>query len=433
MFESMPRTPLIVLILALLLITTADVRGQQNVTFVHGLNGSSSSLSYVDNTLSDEYDINTRRFTYDSDLPISTIAQDNAPFLLSNSVVVAHSMGGVVTREMVRQGNGGNVDALITAGTPHRGALIANAVRDGAAEYAISLTAADITLGWARACIVESWVPYVCSSVAEQIVQSLLRSGILANLLNDVEPYGGLRSTADLEVDSGFMAQLNQDPSDTLPNAHYAIYGTEEFWPSIRYAESLLQAGQSGNANNSEDGDAIRAWGSAAAVHLALAYRYQSKSNDAYNEYLRTGDYTYYYDYLDYQYVVEGFLIGFVSMVDWHHRRWDIVTGQIGAGVVAPFDVYVGGDALVASPSAAPNFISGTRRILANGGDGANHTELLGPNGISALRQTFDKPDVNVPDAPNDNGGSGDDPIINPTPCPSDPQLILCPQPRPLE
>ncbi|NBC84777.1 MAG: hypothetical protein GVY25_01115 [Bacteroidetes bacterium] len=428
MFTNILRISLFAMGLTLFLGSYTDVFGQRNVTFVHGLNGSSSSFAFTDNKLSTEYDISTRRISYSSDLPISTIAQNESSGILSNSVVVAHSMGGIVSREMIRQGRGGRIDALITTGTPHLGAVIANTVNNGVAQYALALTAADVTVGWARACVVESWIPTACNSLAEQIFQSLLRTGPLGVLIDSVEPYSDLRSTADLEVDSGFMTTLNNNPSSTLPSAHYAIYGTEQYWGSLRYLESILQAGNSGNGSNTENGDAIRAWGSAAAVHLALAYRYDRKARNAYDDYIQTGNISYYYDYIDYLYVVDGFMIGFVSMVDWHHRRWDIVTGQIGSGAIAPSGVRVGGDALVATPSAAPNFISSTRRIRANGGSGANHTELVGPNGLNALRQAFAKPDVSVPEA--SSGGGGDDPtfpdpIIRP-PC-RDQGQILCP------
>ena len=389
---------------------------EENVTFVHGIDGNTGSWKWVDNQISSEYLVNTKRIGYSSDRPISSIANDNAQKLLPNSVVIAHSMGGVVSREMIQQGRDQNFDALITAGSPHRGALVANALNQGLAQYAVGITFQEMAEGPARACAAEDFL--VCGSPAGYglaIANEIAGVFGFGSLVDYLEPFSELRSLGDLELGGSFIDGLNQNPAETLPSTHYAIYGNEDLWPSFRLAESWA------TNNQDEDGDFVRGAAFAALWYAAFAYRYQRKADRAWQLWQNTGKIRYYNMYNDYLWVAEGFAIGNLAIVYRHHVRWNIVTGQIAAGELAPQDVFVDGDAVVPTPSAAPNFILQSQTFKA---EGTNHVELRGPNGKIALEDVFSQDDLDIPQ-----DGGDDDPPPPPDPCEA--ALPPCPESKP--
>lgn len=93
-------------LLLVLFASGAHAQESENVTFIHGLGGTSLSLQEADNTLSDDFLINTRRLGYSSQNDIASIASSERGNVLSNSVVVGHSMGGIVAREWIRTKHG---------------------------------------------------------------------------------------------------------------------------------------------------------------------------------------------------------------------------------------------------------------------------------------------------------------------------------------
>ena len=105
------------LLLVLPLVLTPAASAQDNVTFVHGLNGDAGSWSEAASYLGVHYWINSQRIEYSSAPTISDIADNQYPSILDSTIIVAHSMGGLVSREMVRTHSDGKIRAMVTVGT----------------------------------------------------------------------------------------------------------------------------------------------------------------------------------------------------------------------------------------------------------------------------------------------------------------------------
>src|SRR5690606_27417301 len=191
----------------------------------HGIGSAGSTWDPAVSTLNARFYINAQNRSYNSDRPISTIASQDASYLVQqNAVTVGHSMGGLVAREIVRQQGTGRVSALITTGTPHQGAFIANA---------LDSTAPGTVFGWWVSDLAAGWTPYLYYNypagyaLGQAALSSLL--GYLADYFNDLND---LASFDDLKPASSFLSTLNQSSAPrpyNFPAANYTIYGTENW------------------------------------------------------------------------------------------------------------------------------------------------------------------------------------------------------------
>jgi pimeloyl-ACP methyl ester carboxylesterase len=370
----------LLLTVALLVGLTIPATGQtsRNVTFVHGLNGSRSTWGYAENDLENEYAINSRRIGYSSDQSIGSIVSSKHGSVLNNSVVVAHSMGGVVAREMVRRYGAGRVSALITTGTPHKGALIADAIYNGDVQHMLNQTISELAWGWIR-------LGFRNEDVAA-IVNALLRDLAFPELIEYVAESYQTRSAEDLRVQSTFINRLNQTPRNTFPSARYTIYGVEDFFRSWRL-------GITAKRGNYTEGPAGRIALGVAQLYGSVALLYREKADRAWERYVAYGRTRDSDDYLYYSGVSNAFFLGWVTIVDLHPLRWDLVTGAVE--ITPQGRKYVGSDALVSVPSQAPHFVPESRHLRALG---ANHLELVRKdNALERIREAFDSDDVNVP------------------------------------
>src|SRR5690606_18567791 len=191
-------------LLALLALAPSAAYAQsRNVSFLHGIGSAGSTWDPAVSTLNARFYINAQNRSYNSDRPISTIASQDASYLVQqNAVTVGHSMGGLVAREIVRQQGTGRVSALITTGTPHQGAFIANA---------LDSTAPGTVFGWWVSDLAAGWTPYLYYNypagyaLGQAALSSLL--GYLADYFNDLND---LASFDDLKPASSFLSTLNQ-------------------------------------------------------------------------------------------------------------------------------------------------------------------------------------------------------------------------------
>ena len=100
------------------------------VIFVHGMGGSVAEWQGILSALSEEFKSRHNVYTYqynwqDSLLINGRVLRDSVTANgLADPILIAHSMGGLVSRAYVA--NGGQITKLITFGTPHLGTALAN-------------------------------------------------------------------------------------------------------------------------------------------------------------------------------------------------------------------------------------------------------------------------------------------------------------------
>jgi hypothetical protein len=153
-------------------------------------------------------------------------------------------MGGLVAREAIRQDIDGNLDALITVGTPHLGAPLANSpsafpalLLDWTFDIINPLVHTIEYVGG----IDLAWVQQV-----EQVVSTIAAYGQPI-----VNPYlTGSAPASDLKTYSSFLGTLNASPAQTIPSPSrmFVIYGDED--PMTHWR--ILQTAAFGNV---EDGN----------------------------------------------------------------------------------------------------------------------------------------------------------------------------------
>lgn len=114
---------------------------------LHGINSSSEiwNGSLVETTIENEFKNNTALKLDYSNLDenhINSIAADIRPTFDNRpgheTIVLAHSMGGLVTRSYLQQFGAGKLSTLITIGTPHLGANIVTEQGMGKSEELVT-------------------------------------------------------------------------------------------------------------------------------------------------------------------------------------------------------------------------------------------------------------------------------------------------------
>lgn len=124
--------------LFLFLMTTISLIGQngenhRDINWVHGFVGNQDAWKEFDEYFSNQFDITTTRVEYPSKGGIENAAEIAEEQLISeeeNPFVIAHSMGGLVTRQMYSNDDT-KFTGYITFGTPHNGAYFANSYMNG--------------------------------------------------------------------------------------------------------------------------------------------------------------------------------------------------------------------------------------------------------------------------------------------------------------
>lgn len=398
-----------IFLLLVLFTSTAYAQESQNVTFIHGLGDNSLVLQEADNALSEDFFINTRRLGYSSQNDIASIASSERGNVLSNSVVVGHSMGGIVAREMVRNdGSQSDIDALITSGSPHEGALIANRLSVGVAEDLVLSWGIELTegvrreLGFRFGLILVDIADYIITGTAGSWLNSAFE-----NYQSRVSAY------SDLEIGSDFMNTLNADPDATLPQAHYAIHGIDDRKRHLSIAASFTGA--------SYEILTFAASG-IGTTFLTLSWMRQSTANRYFIKYNQTGNLEYWELALYYQWLAEGHFISAWSLLVWQELDWEFFTQ--GSVTFGP------SDALLPKRTTTPSFISETRYIQAPGN--VNHLELRDSSGgIEGIRNAFQKPDIDIleanEDPPEDGPPQYEPPPYNPDPPECTNLTIICP------
>ncbi len=233
--------------------------GERMIFFVHGLGGTSDSwiraadaTEYKSLNIQDfpARDAFTRMPTYNeisltnAALGLQRALEDYTPFMLDNDVeptnnfIIAHSQGGVVSRENDRLVNLGNeklYNGIVTFGTPHQGAQILNnsphMAQDFANEACNELLAGPLTEG-----VNKSFIKIVTN---QEMVEELLQAG--CGIINPLVPVifqdysSGI--TEDYKVGATAITNLNASPTSIHRIGFYGIEEEPIIWRTVTSLE----------------------------------------------------------------------------------------------------------------------------------------------------------------------------------------------------
>ncbi len=352
-----------------------------NVALLHGFSAGAADMQSLQQQIYNQFSVSyPTNAGYNGLASISGTATNSAQTLVpySNTVVVAHSMGGVLAREIRRQqGTNSKVAALITIGTPHKGAPIASNAQSNLGILTSSWLN-DLAYGWAA---LFYWDYF---NIAAYYLAPLI------DIINLAFDPAKLNSTAaqDLRPGSSFINTLNANPSTTLPPAHYTIYGREDWQSHWRLADAYANNGVETGSKVQfvQDVVSIYVWNTGVALNLAYAYL---------DMYYLTYDYYYIDEYLYWLSVANAFDWGQFALSNLHQADWNAV--MVGEPLTWN-DVYARNtlnDAFIPKWSQAPDFVDMLRHIEVFP---INHNEeTTNPIVYTQVRNALRRPDINVP------------------------------------
>lgn len=356
-----------------------------NIAYLHGFGAATNNSvwQYAQGLFNQEFiTTHSTNTSYNGLNSISQTASSMSSSLVpyANTVVVAHSMGGVLAREIKRQqGSNSNIRALITVGTPHTGAPIAANAKNNLG-IVMSWWVTDLMYGWVALGYPEDYAFYT-------IALSYLAP--LIDIFNNIFDPADLNSAAaqDLGTQSSFITTLNANPSATLPPAIYTIYGQEDWYSHWRLADAFI--------NGSETGDGLSNVLNLISAYAFSAYECYAEADFYLDEYYYSGDP---YDYEQYDYwlwVAGNFMYGANALNSWHQQDWNnfLVGETIPTQQV--YDRNPINDAFIPTNSQAPSFISDEKKLIALH---TNHIEETNKDeSLNQIRTALKRTDINLP------------------------------------
>ncbi len=244
------------LLLTLLLLSAVNVGWAQiarDVHWIHGLGGDAGSWESTANLFYNERLINTAiRGQYETGQGAAVMANDirNASFSNAgnNLIGIAHSMGGVGIRQ-VDVDETGHFGAIITFGSPLRGARIVNAVSNGEAETYIANAMNKLNQGPSAEGVSIPQLLGISSTdfFANQVVREIANSLSLRN-----------QTVPDLSEESGYNQGLY---GVSTPTPKLMMWGDEDSPVHVRLAASF---------GNFDEGTLVSAWNAVRYIYGAM-------------------------------------------------------------------------------------------------------------------------------------------------------------------
>ena len=346
-------------------------------------------------------------------------------------MVVGHSLGGVLAREYLRQRDPSQMKALITVGSPHFGAPVAQTVQNGEVGAMLGKWVEDLAAGPAT-----TFGDLVAGrDYARYIISRLgyisINAGFSFNTFLQ-QRYGSNPAVDDLKPSSSFMNTLNSSPNNTLPLFRFAIFGAEKGPEYVRIAES---ASKERTSFASYRRAATVVYFKVTAIYATISgyYWYKYANSSPYSD---PNYYTYYNRALFFLDIANQWFRGFKSLAYQQQKDWDskvigvnyYYTSSIcgSAGICKDAN-----DGLLPAITQAPPFFGSINdnRLRAIG---ANHLEQTAhPSVFNRIAEVFRKSEVDIPESTG--GGGGPNPGPGPEPCPDPEDLppgVVCEQPE---
>ena len=305
-----------IFIAVILLILQSSVYSQQNTTYIHGYKSNPGIWYDLHNYINSIYRLSkSNDIQLSSTTNISSQAQElNGKLGSSQYLAIAHSMGGVVSRELIRQNNSTKINKLITIGSPHRGAVIVNRIQSGFLTYASQAIINDLTLGPGGGVWYIQAIKDVALMTGGQFFQ-----GYLNMQVNDA-------ASQDIKDGSNFLSTLNS--SSTLSNENFlraGIWGDENSVRPIRLAASSTSTDKSDGHQNTY----VNYYNAVRNVYQAVAYVYYWYAIQYMWAYYDTGYLGYYFAAMQAYYNGDRWYQGYAGLKYYFPDDWDYATGSI--------------------------------------------------------------------------------------------------------
>lgn len=234
---------------------------EREVLWSHGQGGNGNTWDFYENLFEAERRINSNSPNLEERLGLTAYANDIQDALPRGTgeigvLGIGHSNGGLALREVDRLFSPGfenrHLRAIVTVGTPHRGATIVNSIRSGSIQAELNRGCRALTAG------PSTHIPggnLVVQGIATNVLCQILRSLVIDPQTNGsiLEP-----SPLDAAVGSPFLDQLNQN-APLIPLV--SVHGNEESPVHWRLVSSL-----------DTDNDSDTRWVTYARIVTALYY-----------------------------------------------------------------------------------------------------------------------------------------------------------------
>jgi len=228
---------------ALICLFFADAYAQKDVYWIHGLGENSGFWQRYRNEISGYHRGN--EIDWDSRMPIQTIANGVSKSIETNAVLVSHSAGGLVAREI--QKSNSHVKAIVTVGTPNQGAGVVTSINNRSYYNVIDESVNKTERAVQRSLSALEWCAPPVSNMVSPIVFRAKR------ILSDVKPIAkvAIKMKAKQEIDETYTS--DRTVQDMNPNGSFIrnlngqrinvpivnIYGAEDYWQVVRMSGSL--------------------------------------------------------------------------------------------------------------------------------------------------------------------------------------------------
>lgn len=225
----------ILLVFVICLISSTVLFAQQrNVIWLHG-NGDNrnvweNNILNIPNSLNDQYQILSESIlSYPSGPGVNNYANNvrlnNFHLQGVNTMIIGHSMGGVVGRDLLMPGTANNFQGgpLISIGSPLTGARVANSVLNGDVNTLIQKGINELTAGPAIT-IIPGISIYFSVLFNVNIVANNIKDFVFGKVIDYLflRNQQGRQATTDLSVNSAYM---NSSRTWQTTNPHLAIFG----------------------------------------------------------------------------------------------------------------------------------------------------------------------------------------------------------------
>jgi hypothetical protein len=193
------------------------ITSDRNVSLIHGLGDPQGWIPFRNFfTGEDNRRMSTSRPEYSAANGLNS-ATTQIPFISSNTVVIAHSLGGVIARRADRSSS---TAGIITVGSPLDGAPIANALQEGRVNQAVNDAANQLSAGPLAQF---GYLSPLITFVGQAIRVTYLADKIDENV--NSTKFGGVNIVNDIKVGGSAVEQDKNTTPTTTPKI--SIWGNE--------------------------------------------------------------------------------------------------------------------------------------------------------------------------------------------------------------
>ena len=263
---SISKLNKIILVCLAALLSYGSLNAQKKVYWIHGYNDNHEIWQKYRSVLTDSSHRGAEIDWYASD-SLTVSAQDVASTISSPAILIGHSAGGLVARKAVEYNS--RIKAIITAGSPNKGAGIVSSVKNKSYRNVIrtaSLKIENCATASLAAFASIAW-PLSLESIIEPLrlliftVVDYKVAEWLYDLLDDIEKeYKKDPSFQDMNPEGQFIKELNSKRC-SVPIVN--IYGAEDKWPLIRLwgsGSNRSKVVSMTNSDNGYDTDKMKTW-----------------------------------------------------------------------------------------------------------------------------------------------------------------------------